>query len=136
MAEEPRIFITQDGADIYMNNGDIASVAMVCNCVINSIFSNSSNNVHNKMMTNSANNFHGKTMEALKRPITVSSMALIKKAIEFDLSPLVNQGDINDLEVYVENSQGKRIDFIIGFSYSGKRVTQKFSYNNGIIEVE
>jgi len=131
-----RVFLTEDGAEIFMENGNILMDQVVFNAISMSIFSGKNNDHHNLLMSSDKYKLESKTVETCNKPITLQSIGDIKKAVKYDLKPLIDDGIIYDLLIDVKNITGKVIEIKISCSYTGGQIEKTFVYNNGILEVK
>ena len=132
---DPQLILTEDGAEIFMENGNIFVSNVVHNAVLIAVFSGKDNDHHNVLFSSDKYSIESKTLDECSKPITIQSIKNIRKAIEFDLKPLVDDGLIYDLEIEVRNTTGKSIYIKIYYVFDGEQIQKQFEYSNGTLKV-
>ena len=132
---DPRLIVTGDGLEISMENGNIFTDDSPFNAIVLSLFPDKNNDHQNVLLSSEKYKLESKTLLECRKPITLQSIKNIKKAIKYDLKPLVDDGLIWNVDTEVKNTTSRIISIKIYCEYSGGIIEKEFIYNNGIIEV-
>lgn len=104
---DPKITITDDGADLVFKGGQPVMDSGLENAVLISLFSGSSwfGNAYFDKATPIKSRFYPLSLKS----ITASRLAELEQAAKADLAPLVAQGVMSDPEIKVSNPTGERL---------------------------
>lgn len=127
---DPKIFITADGAEIAVENGQPIMDGGLENAVLISLFT-LKGWVGNVLFRKNSEKIGGRFQAAANQSITLSALTDISNAAKDDLQWMIDEGILSTVEATTRNPQGRILETLIQLQPVGSDLETLLLQRNG-----